>query len=181
MKVIPLTKGYAASVDDDDFGRLNAFKWCALVIRRRDGSVLHVYAVRWVAIAGEKRILQYMHRFITDVTDPKTHVDHENHDGLNNQRHNLRIATPMQNHGNQLKQSFPASSKFKGVYWDKQQRRWIAQLQTHGRSKKLGRFCSEEAAALAYDSAARELFGEFAQTNFLKDSPQNSMTSSIHK
>lgn len=42
MKEIPLTKGQVALVDDEDYERINAHKWCA----RLDSKLNSYYAVR---------------------------------------------------------------------------------------------------------------------------------------
>ena len=94
-------------------------------------------------------------------------VDHINHDGLNNTRKNLRLATHAQNKRNQ--RSFkPASSKYKGVYYAKQEKAYRADIQYNGKKIFLGRFKKETDAAKAYDKKAKELFAEFACLNFQK-------------
>ena len=44
MKKIPLTKGFVALVDDEDYARVSQYKWCALTRNNYDT----VYAVRAV-------------------------------------------------------------------------------------------------------------------------------------
>jgi len=58
------------------------------------------------------------------------------------------------------------SSAFKGVSWDRVNRRWLVVISCNRKQRHVGRFDSEEAAARAYDAAAAELFGEFAYLNF---------------
>lgn len=154
MKEIPLTKGYVALVDDEDFERLSRWKWCAA--ERRGGRV---YASR----AGG-RIL--MHREILGLTDFRIKTDHADRNGLNNQRHNLRAATNQQNLSN-IGPKRQNRSGFKGVSWFAARGKWIATIQVNGRSKALGYFTSAEAAAKAYNDAAVEHFGEFAWLNKL--------------
>ena len=90
--------------------------------------------------------------------------DHEDHDGLNCQRSNLRPCVRGENGGNQRKTR--GASKFKGVSWDSSRGLWRAYITVHNTSKYLGRFHDERDAALAYDAAARAAFGEFAFCNF---------------
>jgi hypothetical protein len=150
MREILLNREYVALVDDEDYERVVAVgKWC-----EDDG-----YAVR-----GSKPYC--MARFILGLTDPKIEVDHEDHNGLNNQKYNLRVATRVQNNHNLRKQRPPTSSKYKGVSFDKGNSKWVAQIKIAGRSKHLGYFLSEDQAARIYDEAARLHFGEFACTNF---------------
>lgn len=100
------------------------------------------------------------------VTDPKVKVDHEDHNGLNCQRENLRVCTNAQNVANQRKQKRGKSSQFKGVYCKKRDGKWYAQIEANGEHKFLGSFADELDAAFAYDVAARQNFGEFALCNF---------------
>jgi len=161
MKQISLTKGYVALVDDEDFERVIAVgAWRADVHYRKNGTVRTVYAV-----SGEKKT--YLHRLIMGVTNPKTEVDHHDHDGLNCQKYNLRVCGRSQNESNSRKWAVSTtSSRFKGVSWDKRCGKWQAGIVIGWRRKHLGRFTSEEAAARAYDAAAKRLFGEFALVNF---------------
>src|SRR6266850_2330867 len=161
MKEILLTRGYVATVNDEGHDLANPFKWCASVIRRKDGSIRHVYAYRK---ANGQTIL--LHRFLLGITDQKTRVDHKDGDGLNNLSSNLRIATCSQNQSNQKKCKTTTSSVYKGVTWYKRDSKWAAQIMQDGKRKYLGSFSNELQAALAYDKTARYMFGEFARTNF---------------
>jgi hypothetical protein len=153
MRTIQLTKGYVAVVSDEDYERVSAHKWCATETKS------NVYGIRKVHTSEGRTTSQLLHRFIMGVTDPEIEVDHEDHFGLNCQRHNLRVATRTQNNGNMRKTH--GTSQYKGVSWDSGRKLWRAWLGKH-----LGRFTDEIDAALAYDSAARETFGEFALCNF---------------
>eukprot|EP01046_Picozoa_sp_COSAG06_P021185 COSAG06_NODE_1580_length_9031_cov_6.088894_8_plen_355_part_00 len=53
-------------------------------------------------------------------------------------------------------------SKFVGVSWNKQNRKWKAQISHDGKQQHLGSFDDEHEAALAVDTAARRLRGEDA-------------------
>jgi hypothetical protein len=58
------------------------------------------------------------------------------------------------------------TSGYKGVSLDKKVNKWQAKITSYGRHKWLGYFTTPEAAALAYDQAAKLLNGEFAKLNF---------------
>lgn len=88
-----------------------------------------------------------------------------NHDGLDDQRHNLRRCLRQHNTANSRKRH-GTTSRFRGVSWDNWNGKWKAQLFIDGKTIFLGYFTDEVSAALAYDAAAREYFGEFANPNF---------------
>ena len=162
MKTISLTQGKVALVDDENFERLNVYRWYTrkLVLKSR----VTYYAVRNLAYAGKQRTVQ-MHRQILGLTDSRIQTDHQNGDGLDNQNKNLRVATPTENQRNQRKR-INCSSEFKGVCWHKRNKKWQARIHHNGRYYHLGTFKSQRAAALAYDSAARKYHGDFACLNF---------------
>jgi len=55
--------------------------------------------------------------------------------------------------------------------------RWVVQANR----KYLGRFTDEKAAALAYDAAAREYFGEFAVLNFPRPGERSALNDSARE
>jgi AP2-like factor (euAP2 lineage) len=144
-----------ALVDDDDFERINKFKWTPLINKKR-------YAIYVKRHDGKKTI--YLHREILGLYDNKIFVDHRDKNGLNNQRDNLRIATVVQNMSNR-NSCRPSSSKFKGVSWDRFCNKWKAQIASNKKKIHIGVFDNEEDAALAYNKKAVELHGEFASLN----------------
>jgi hypothetical protein len=108
-----------------------------------------------------------LHRFILGAA-PGTMIDHKNGNGLDCTRENLRLATRSQNQHNAGRRMYAGarSSRFKGVHWHRVTGKWVAQIMAARKYHYLGLFIDEEQAARAYDAAARELHGEFAQLNF---------------
>lgn len=101
---------------------------------------------------------------------PGGEVDHIDHDGLNNQRSNLRLATRRQNTGNMRPRRAPGTSVYKGVCWNKKCQKWRVLINSEtGSRTHVGLFVSEIEAAHAYDEAARRIYGEFACVNFPLD------------
>ncbi len=164
MRKVQLTKGYVALVDDQDYERVAQYKWFANEVKCK-GVQYAVYAQRTVKRCDGTRTSLMLHRFILEVIDPKIEVDHEDADGLNCQRYNLRKATHTQNQHNQGKQHRNTSG-FKGVYKHAKNKNWIAQIRDRGKTKHLGCFNSAKEAAKAYDEAARRFYGKFAVLNF---------------
>lgn len=91
-------------------------------------------------------------------------IDHKDVNPQNNRPDNLREGTDAKNQHN--KSPLGGSSKYKGVTWVHDRQKWKSLITIDKKTYSLGRFDSEIEAARAYDEKARELFGEFALTNF---------------
>lgn len=155
MKLIPLTKGKFAQVDDADFDELSKHKWYCL-----GGK----YACRSVwPTGGGRRTVVLMHRQIMG-PPAGIDVDHRDMDRLNNTRDNLRLATRDQNMCNQRGHA-DSTLGVKGVHREKRRGKFVAQISVRGTHHFLGHFVTIEEAAAAYAKAAHELHGEFARTS----------------
>lgn len=140
------------TVDDIDED-LAAGTW-----RMMKGVHGHRYAWR-----GENRRTVFLHRLILERIigrKPERHdqTDHVDGDGLNNLRGNLRLATHAQNMANRK-----SRHRYLGV--SPERNKWRAQITVDRKTRYLGHFPTQEAAALAYNSAAIEAHGEFANLN----------------
>jgi hypothetical protein len=166
-KSIPLSQGKSALVDDEDYDRLNAYEWFL------SGTG---YAVGFVP-SGDKFRLEYMHRFIMQAVQGQL-VDHVNGDSLDNRQTNLRFATPRQNVQNKRLSSLSLTG-LKGVGWHKERRKYHARIQLQGIRFHLGFFDDPKTAALAYDEAARLLFGEFAACNYADQQPPQAVATAV--
>ena len=100
----------------------------------------------YAATKHEGRNLR-LHKLIAGTPPPGLEIDHENRNKLDNRRHNLRFLTHAANCRNVPSQG--GSSQYRGVVWDKERSRWRAQVKFDGRTRVLGRFHDEQAAAAA--------------------------------
>lgn len=142
-----------ARVDSKDFKRASKFRWYAL----KSKTCKVVYAIRYW-YEGDKHKSQLLHNFILGFKG----IDHINGDGLDCRRTNLRAADKSQNAANSGPHK-DNTSGHKGVYLDKRDGTWYAQIMKQGKTHNLGRFKTKESAAEVYNAAAKKLFGVFAK------------------
>ena len=159
---IPLTRGYFATVDDEDADLLQ-YKWMALVPNRG-----FVYAVRFVYPPASKKQCVYLHRLIVERMMMRTlarheMVDHIDGNGLLCVRSNLRLATNQENSRNR-RANISRSDGLKGVSFDGRRNAWRAYISIDGKQKWLGYYRELDDARAAYCAAAIEYFGEFAHS-----------------
>lgn len=153
MKEIPLSQDKVALVDDDDYELVSSFKWSLMTTPHNS------YAYR-----KEDQRTIYLHRYIMNVTEAEE-VDHIDKNGLNDQRHNMRVATRTENARYRVVPQTENGSGYRGVRLHGS--RWQAKIQiAPGVRISLGTFETPEEAARAYDAAAKEHHGEFAVLNF---------------
>jgi hypothetical protein len=156
MKEIKLTRGKVALVDDDDFDYLNQWRWFAHQGRST------FYAETNQKINGKYKTIK-MHRVIMN-PDNGLQIDHIDHNGLNNQKSNLRNAT---NGQNQMNRKASGAVKYLGV--NRFGKYFQARISVNKSRIFLGYFINAKDAALAYDNAAILFHGEFANVNFKHD------------
>ena len=156
-RYIPLTHGLYTIVDAHLYDSLSKQIWTADVRRTYNGKPVYY------ATGKRKGKNITLHRQIIKCRNK--HVDHRNHDTLDNRRSNLRACTVAQNIANSMIRSTNKSG-YKGVCLFKQNNKWRATIVFQGKQRALGYYYSKIEAAKAYDRAATELFGDFAHTNF---------------
>ncbi len=159
---IPLTKGYVAIVDEQD-ADLALFKWNAVDFKHANS----VYASGYTDTHKPNRLVTFIHivimrRMLGTPIPEGYQVDHENRNGLDNSRSNLRLATAAQNMMNKGLTSANQSG-YKGVCFD--HNTWKANIWVNGKSKHIGTYENAFDAAIAYNHAAKEHFGVFAYFN----------------
>ena len=153
MKTIPLSQGEVAFVSDEDYERVSQYKW----------SLSHSpkCSPKKYAVARVNGKQTGMHRFILGSPAGKV-IDHEDGNGLNNIRTNIRPATNSQNRANSTtERDLP-----KGVYPRVQRTGGVvfrAQIRSDKRLTNLGTFTTIGEAAATYAKAAKAVHREFAK------------------
>lgn len=145
MKVIKLSKGQEAIVDDEDYEYLSQWKWC------HDCG----YASRTKKRGERGKVWKiFMHRIINKTPDG-LETDHINRDKLDNRKCNLRSCTSSENNFNG-KVRRDNKSGYKGVHWDKNRRMWLVYI-GKGINGYIGRFKTLNEAVRARKSAEKKL------------------------
>lgn len=157
---VTLTKGYVAVIDAADVPLVDGFNWCAEVNARPDGTIKAVYARR-KDYSGLKGKTIHMHRLIAGTPDG-LETDHEDGNGLNNRKTNLRSATKAQNGRNRGKNANNTSG-FKGVSFRKDIGKWMSKIAVDRKQRFLGFFRCPTAAHFAYVRASADVHGEYGR------------------
>ena len=138
------------------------FRWRVNKGTKRAGDVAggwHAGGYRLISIDGIQYLAHRLAILYTKGEFPPEDVDHINHDRSGNQLSNIRPATASGNARNRrvLKTNIlgiKGVGLFRGKYY--------AQIKHPHGNKHLGYYDTPHEAAVAYQKAARELFGEFA-------------------
>lgn len=156
MADILLTNGYTAIVDDQDVVLVQAHRWHGI------DTGWAVYAV--ANVPKKRGVLLYMHRLIMGAQAGQQ-VDHEDHNGLNNQRSNLKLCTGSLN---TARARFGVGvSGYRGVYPSVDGKKWVAKFSRRPRPFHIGTFDTKEEAARAWNEIARLHYGAFAHLNVI--------------
>lgn len=91
---------------------------------------------------------------------PENEIDHIDLNKRNNTWSNLRESDSFSNNYNK-KLSKRNTTGAKGIWFNKDRKKWEVRIHFKGKRIHLGRFPSAEKASKAYDDAAKKLHGEF--------------------
>ncbi len=152
---IKLTKGKFTLVDDELGEYINQFSWYY------SSSGYAARRMRQNESKPGKMIL--LHRFILGLEN-SSQVDHINRDRLDNRKINLRFATQTEQNFNSKKRK-NSTSKYKGVHWQKDIKRWRSVITINNKKVNLGTFLDENLAAEAYNKAASKYYKDFVNLN----------------
>jgi len=155
-------KGYEGYYQVSNLGRVSSV---GRIIKRSNGrsypcggDVLKLNIVRgyaYVRLYKRKKSKCYkIHRLVYEAFKGKLidgHcIDHIDHNKQNNNVDNLRQVTNRQNSAHRKN---PGTSKYPGVSWSKNRRKWTAQFTVKNKKIHVGTFTDEKEAANAYQNA----------------------------
>ncbi len=138
----------------DEAGHFDARKW------KKGMKVYRNVCVNGVLVGAHRVIYTMLAGEITDGME----IDHIDGNGLNNRIENLRLATHTQNARNR-RSSGNNTSGFKGVSWQKSDRKWVAKIGFEGRRLYLGCFDTPQEAHAAYMAASLQYHAEFSTSS----------------
>jgi len=147
--------------DIEDWDKIKGYSWHVHKSRKR------FYARTNITIGKRKQKKIQMHRLLLDCP-ADMQVDHENMNGMDNRKSNLRICTPDQN-AQHRDISIANKSGYKGVHFESGRRKCRASIRENKKQKSLGYFDSPIDAAKAYNEAAIKYYGKFAKLNIIKE------------
>ena len=145
MKKVELTKGQIALVNDNDFDRVNQYKWYSHYSRFTKSY--YVMRGQWNPETYKIETI-LMHRFIMGLKKgDKREIDHINHDTLDNRKENLRITNKRGNSENRKdKSKYGVGIRFRK---DNKTKPYQVQVKTNNKLKYIGCFSTIEEALLA--------------------------------
>lgn len=142
-----LGKGKYFIVDNEDAERVLKHTWWLDRLGRPQTDIKY------------KRVL--IGRFIMVPQEDKV-VDHINGNVLDNRKINLRACTRFENQRNRTKLNKNSTSGYRGITWDKERKKWVAQLSLNYKHIFLGRFEDLEDAREVVKEAITEKHKDFA-------------------
>lgn len=155
--------------DDEDYELVSQINW--KIVKSKEIDTSDVFYAR--GIVPKKIFDKYgqnsvrMHRIIMSAKKEEQ-IDHINHNGLDNRKANLRIATNSQQTANTRLQA-RSTTGFKGVTFKSKKKLYISRIRIDGKLIGGGLFKNKYQAALKYNEMAIKYFGEYACINQLTE------------
>ncbi len=148
VKGLKLLNGQVVIVDDEMLPLLSQYKWKTLIQHGK------TYVQRGHYFQGRHKTTG-IHHYVIGYPLNGLVTDHIDGNPLNNKRSNLRFVSSRENSWNRSDQrSGKTSSRYPGVCWSKEKKKWVAKITIKKKQIWLGYFVNELDAWEAYREAA---------------------------
>lgn len=147
-------KGEEFYFDLEDYEKINKYCWHI----KSDG-----YITTLIYFNKDYKKQIFLHRLIMNCNDDFL-IDHMNHNKNDNRKNNLRMVTVQQNNMNNSLRKDNISNAT-GVFWNKKNNIWQAQIRVNSKAIHLGCFINKQDAIKSRKQAEEKYFGEYSYDN----------------
>ena len=139
-------------------GRVKSLKWGKEKILKpfKDGGGYYMVTLQ----KDNKKVTKKIHKLVSIAflhhkpCGYKLVINHKDFNKQNNNIDNLEIISARENTN---QKHLKSSSQYVGVHWDKDTKKWRAQIRINGKTKHLGLFINESYASNAYQNKLKKL------------------------
>jgi len=152
-------------IDLEDFDKINSFNGTFYSSLNRANGLYYAKITLYLGLFNGKPKYRtmFVHRIILDCTDRKIQVDHYNHNGLDNRKENLRIASYQTNASNRKHENSNNKTGHRNVcYFDGW---YLVQLQKDGKNNVVLKTKDYGDACSVANKARIKYYGEFSGNN----------------
>lgn len=157
---------YVSYLDLEDLDTL--FNYPYKFIPRKDYSGYYLATTVYDGLVNgkPKYHVEKLHRVIMNAKNGrKVHIDHINHNTLDNRKCNLRIISASNNLKHRKSRNKNNTSGYRNVTWSSKENCWIIQLQIEGKRKRFGCFNDVHEAGKVAEEMRQKYYGEYKGSN----------------
>ncbi len=159
-KYLEAKTGESVKVDAEDFDRITEKSWRVIYSGKANKPSV-ITSIR----TGESVRTMTLGQFLMKPKKGQLVYPRRWQQGLDYRKSNLIVCSMKERQRMLPKRADTSTSLYKGVSFVKSKKVWRARIEKNGRSHYLGDFDREDHAALAYNKAAKEMFGDIAYQN----------------
>lgn len=132
-------------IDLDDLEEVKKHTW-NIVFNKTNNEFYATTSIYYTTDKGESSFPLWMSRYILNIRERNRsiHVDHINHNTLDNRKENLRMTSNSKNLRNRNGANSNNKSGYRNVSWHEHDNRWVVQLMVNGKNTIVGRFKENE-------------------------------------
>lgn len=152
-----------ALIDKEDLEKVSSveYAWCAKLSKTTKSHYARTYRVKGYVGKRKQYTTLFMHALIMGTVGQHIiHIDHINHDTLDNRKSNLRAITASENYMNRNGKNKNNTSGYRNVCWNKATGKWCVTLSINYKPIRIGEYKNIEDAARAAEEARAKYYGE---------------------